>query len=96
MDSLLSASPGGLIEQAVLIHLFSGQSASLQISTWKKDVGSPIEVDFILKLTQFGLSLPVECKEALQVKKKHYNSILHYLYLTHQTIGLLISAAPLE
>ncbi len=96
VDPLLRASLGGLIENAVLIQLLSGQSASLQIGTWKKDAGSPIEVDFVLKLTQFGLSLPIECKAALQVKKKHYKNILHYLELTHQTIGLLVSAAPLE
>ena len=96
LDPLLRTSLGGLIENAVLIQLLSGQSASLQIGTWKKNAGSPIEVDFVLKLTQFGLSLPIECKAAMQVKKKHYTNILHYLDLTHQTIGLLISAAPLE
>lgn len=96
VDPLLRTSLGGLIENAVLIQLLSGQSASLQIGTWKKNAGSPIEVDFVLKLTQFGLSLPIECKAALQVKKKHYKNLLHYLDLTHQTIGLLISAAPLK
>jgi len=96
IDPLLRTSLGGLIENAVLIQLLSGQSASLQIGTWKKDAGSSIEVDFVLKLPQFKLSLPIECKATVNVKKKHFRNLLHYLDLTHQRIGLLISAAPLK
>jgi len=87
---------GGLIENAVLIQLLSGESASKHIGTWKKGTNSDIEVDFIYNLPELGLSLPVECKAALRIKRKHYKNIIHYLELTGQPVGILVSAAPLQ
>ena len=96
IDPLMRTPLGGLIENALLIQLLSGESESKQIGTWKKGANSDIEVDFVYILPELGLSLPVECKAALQVKSKHCKNIIHYLELTGQPIGILVSAAPLQ
>lgn len=96
LDPLLRTPLGGLIENALLIQLLSGKPAPTEIGTWKKGAGDEREVDFILKLTGLGISLPIECKASLQVKRKHYKNLMHYLELTGQKIGILVTAAPLQ
>ena len=43
-----------------------------------------------------GVKIPIECKAALTLRSKHYKNILHYLKLTGQDFGVVVSAAPLE
>ncbi len=87
---------GGLLENAVLINLLEGESAYKCLETWKKQTNSDIEIDFIQSYTDKDVKIPIECKAALSVKAKHYKNILHYLSLTHQNFGILVSAAPFE
>ena len=96
LDSLLRTPLGGLFENSLLIQLLAGESAFQSIGTWKKNSKSDIEVDFIYDLAEINMTVPIECKAALQVKKKHYKNVLHYLELTNQQYGILISAAPLQ
>jgi predicted AAA+ superfamily ATPase len=85
---------GGLFENAVLINLLSGQSAYAEIGTWKKGSQATQEVDFVL---QKGSSrIPIECKASLRTKKSHTNNVLAYLQAAQQSVGFVISAAPLE
>lgn len=96
LDPVLRTPLGGLFENALLINLLSGESVSRTISTWKKESRSDIEVDFAYDYPDLGITVPIECKAALQTKKKHYKNIIHYLELTHQRYGILVSAAPFE
>jgi len=96
LDPLLRTPLGGLFENSLLIQLLAGESASHSITTWKKGKQTDIEVDFVYDFPKLGITVPIECKAALKVKKKHYKNILHYLELTHQKYGILVSAAPFE
>ena len=96
LDSILRTPIGALFENSLLVQLLSGEPASHLISTWKKENQTDIEVDFIYRMSEFGITVPIECKAALYVKKKHFKNILHYLELTKQQSGVLVSAAPFE
>ena len=87
---------GGLFENAVLLNLLEGESASKTISTWKKNSKTNIEVDFILDSELHQNKIPIECKASLQFKKKHTSNVLNYLRLTNQKTGFVVSAAPLN
>lgn len=85
---------GGLFENAVLINLLSGRSAYAEIGTWKKGSQVTQEVDFVLQ--KGSARIPIECKAALGLKKSHANNVLAYLHAAQQSVGFVVSAAPLE
>ena len=96
LDPLLRTPIGGVFENSLLIQLLAGESAFHSITTWKSGNKNDVEVDFVYDLQESGIMLPIECKAALQVKKKHYKNILRYLDLTRQRYGVLVTAAPFE
>jgi hypothetical protein len=96
LDPLLRTPLGALFENSLMIQLLNGESAFHTITTWKKGGKVDIEVDFIYDLPSRNCRVPIECKAALLVKKKHYKNIIHYLKLTQQHVGVLISAAPFK
>ncbi|MCP4681403.1 MAG: AAA family ATPase [Desulfobacterales bacterium] len=96
VDPLLRTPLGGLFENAVLLSLVKSESARYSVGTWKKGKNSDIECDFIMDAPQLGVKIPIECKAALNVQRKHYKNIIHYLRLTGQKFGIVVSAAPLE
>ena len=101
MDSLrpeLRTPIGGIFENAALINILSGKSARKSVYTWKKGNNTSIEVDFILNLntSRMDVKLPVECKAATKLKKRHFSNLIQYLKLTDQSLGVMISAAPYE
>lgn len=96
IDPALRIPLGGLFENAVLLNLVKGESARYSLGTWKKGNNSDIEVDFVLDVPEFGVKIPIECKAALSLKSKHYRNLVHYLKLTGQGFGVVVSAAPLE
>ncbi|MCK5805396.1 MAG: AAA family ATPase [Lentisphaeria bacterium] len=96
VDPVLRTPLGGLFENAVLLGLVQGESARFSVGTWKKSAGSPVEVDFVMDVPEQRLKVPVECKATLEVKRKHTTNLLHYLRLTGQRLGILVSAAPLQ
>jgi len=96
IDPLMRTPLGGLFENAVIINLLSGESASKSIGTWKKGGNNDIEVDFLYDYAEKGIKIPIECKAALSVKSRHLKNVKHYLDLTGQRFGVVVSAAPFE
>ncbi len=96
IDPVMRKPLGGLFENAVLLNLFEGESARFSVGTWKKGSGSDIEVDFVMDVPDLGVKIPIECKAATKLRRKHYKNLLHYLRLTGQNFGVVVSAAPLE
>jgi predicted AAA+ superfamily ATPase len=66
------------------------------VGTWKKGGNTDIEVDFVMDIPGYNVKIPIECKAALKLNSKHYKNIIHYLRLTGQNFGVVVSAAPLE
>ncbi len=95
LDPALRTPLGGLFENAVLLSLLEGASAKKQIGTWRKGARSAVEVDFVMDAPELGLKIPIECKASLNVKRRHADSLVAYLRATHQSFGVLVSAAPL-
>lgn len=95
IDPALRTPLGGLLENAVLLSLLEASSARKQVGTWRKGAKSAVEVDFVMDAADAGLKIPIECKAALSVKRRHAQSLVSYLTMTHQPIGFLVSAAPL-
>ena len=83
-----------MFENAVALNLLEGSSTHAKIGTWKKGNNTDIEVDFILDLPEYNVKIPVECKAATRLYKRHYKNIIHYLSETNQKFGILVSAAP--
>lgn len=96
VDPVLRTPLGGLLENAVLLNLAAGESARFSVGTWKKEKSSDIEVDFIMDYPELNIKIPIECKATIKLKSKHYKNVLHYLRVTGQTFGAVVSAAPLE
>ncbi len=96
VDPLLRTPLGGIFENAVLLNLLSGESASKSISTWKRGGQADIEVDFVVDYGNGKVKIPVECKATTRVQKRHYKNINHYLDITGQSFGILASAAPFQ
>ena len=96
IDPALRTPLGGLFENAVLLNLLEGGSASKSISTWKKNSKTNIEVDFIFDSELHQRKIPIECKASLQFKKKHTSNVINYLRATNQKTGFVVSAAPLD
>ena len=95
LDPPLRTPLGGLFENAVLLSLLEGASAMKQVGTWRKNARSAVEVDFVMDAVEVGLKIPIECKAALAVRRRHTESVADYLRTTHQPLGILVSAAPL-
>ncbi len=93
---LLRIPLGGLFENSLIIGLMAGEPVRHEIGTWKKGKNSDIEVDVVLDVPEHNAKIPIECKAALTLKSKHYKNVLHYLKLTGQTFGVVVSAAPLQ
>lgn len=85
---------GGVFENAVLLNLHEGASAKKKIGTWRKGASSAIEVDFVMDASQLGLKIPIECKAALNIRRRHAANVVEYLRETRQRFGVLVSAAP--
>ena len=96
INQVLRIPLGGLFENAVLLNLVKGESARFSVGTWKKGGNTDIEVDFVMDIPEYNVKIPIECKAALKLKSKHYKNIIHYLRLTGQDFGVVVSAAPLE
>lgn len=96
IDPALGTSLGGLFENAVLLNLLEGGSASKTIGTWKKSSRDDVEVDFILDSEAHQLKIPIESKASLQFKKKHTGNVFKYLRATGQKTGFVISAANID
>lgn len=96
LDEKLRTPLGGLFENAVLLNLLEGGSAFKRVSTWKKGKSTDIEVDFLMDSEKLNCKIPIECKAAIKIQKKHYKNILHYLESTRQQAGVIVSAAPFE
>ena len=88
IDPALRTPLGGLFENALLLNLLEGGSASKSISTWKKNSKTNIEVDFILDSELHQRKIPIECKAFLNFKKKHIGNVINYLRITNQKLGL--------
>lgn len=96
LDSALRTPLGGLFENAVLLSLVEGESAKKQVGTWRKDAKSAVEVDFVLDAPSLEVKIPIECKAALTVKRRHVDSVVDYLNATGQRFGVIVTAAPFE
>ncbi len=96
IDPALRTPLGGLFENAVLLNLLEGGSASMSVSTWKKNSKTDIEVDFILDSELNKIKIPIECKASLDFKRKHSRNVINYLRATNQKTGFVVSAAPLD
>ncbi|MCP5045555.1 MAG: ATP-binding protein [bacterium] len=96
IDPMLRTPLGGLFENAVLLNLVSGESARFSVGTWKQGTKSDIEVDFVMDVPEPNIKIPVECKAAVTLKSKHYKNVIHYLKLTGQRFGVVVSAAPMQ
>ena len=89
LDPSLRTPLGGLFENAVLLNLLEGGSAT-------KSINTDIEVDFILDSERHQLKIPIECKASLQLKRKHSRNVINYLRGSGQKTGFVVSAAPLN
>ena len=79
---------GAVIENQTAIEL---ARSGTDLSGWKR-TPSGAEIDFIVK--QGDTVLPVECKAALTVNRKHMRGIAGYLRLYGLRTGYLASLAP--
>ena len=58
---------------------------------WKRTPAGA-EIDFVVK--RDGAAVPVECKAALTVNRKHMRGIVDYLWRHAAATGFLVSLAP--
>ncbi len=79
---------GGVLENQIAVDLVRSTDA---VSGWKKSsVGT--EIDFVLKGK--ATSIPVECKAALKISKRHLKGVADYLGLYSLPRGYIVSFAP--
>ena len=64
-----------------------------ELSGWKRSP-SGAEIDFIVK--RGATTVPLECKAALTVNRKHMRGVVGYLRLHGLRTGYLVSLAPYE
>jgi hypothetical protein len=96
LDPSLRTPLGGLFENAVLLGLLEASSAKKKVGTWRKGAKSAVEVDFVMDAVELGLKIPIECRAALSVKRRHTQSAVDYLQATRQSVGMIVSAAPID
>lgn len=89
VDSNARKSLGGVLENQVAVDLARD---GLDLNGWKK-TPSGGEIDFIVKI---GMqTIPVECKAALKIDRRHWQGVLEYLAQYGQKFGVVVSLAPL-
>jgi predicted AAA+ superfamily ATPase len=89
VDSLVRKSLGGIVENQLAVDLARD---GLDLNGWKK-TPSGGEIDFIVKI---GMqTIPVECKAALKIDRRHWQGVLEYLAQYGQKFGVVVSLAPL-
>lgn len=79
---------GAVIENQTAIEL---ARSGTDLAGWKK-TPSGAEIDFIIKRS--GTAVPVECKAALAVNRKHMRGVAAYLRQHGLQTGYLASLAP--
>ena len=79
---------GAVIENQSAIEL---ARSGRELSGWKR-TPSGAEIDFIVKRN--GTTMPIECKAALSVNRKHMRGLVEYLRLHGLRAGSLVSLAP--
>lgn len=79
---------GAVIENQTAIEL---ARSGRELTGWKR-TPSGAEIDFIVKRN--GTTVPVECKAALSVNRKHMRGLVEYLRLHGLRAGCLVSLAP--
>jgi len=53
------------------------------------------KLDSVSVTIDLGLKIPIECKAALAIRRRHTESVMAYLRTTHEPFGVIVSAAPL-
>ena len=81
---------GAVIENQTAIEL---ARSGAELSGWKRSP-SGAEIDFIVK--RGATTVPLECKAALTVNRKHMRGVVGYLRLHGLRTGYLVSLAPYE
>jgi len=76
--------------------LLEGASAKKRVGTWRRGARHAAEVDFVMDAAELGMKIPIECKAALAVRRRHIGAVVDYLRTTRQRFGVLVSAAPLS
>ena len=79
---------GAVLENQTAIEL---ARSGRELTGWKR-TPSGAEIDFIVKRN--GTTVPVECKAALSVNRKHMRGVVEYLRLHGLRAGCLVSLAP--
>ena len=79
---------GAVIENQTAIEL---ARSGRELTGWKR-TPSGAEIDFIFKRN--GTTVPVECKAALSVNRKHMRGLVEYLRLHGLRHGSVVSLAP--
>ncbi len=79
---------GGIMENQTAIEI---ARSGYELAGWKK-APAGTEIDFILK--KHDRTIPIECKAALDINKRHHKGILSYLELYGIDTGYIVSLAP--
>lgn len=81
---------GGIVENQVAIELADRFG---ELAGWKKS-SARIEIDFVGRIGE--RVVPIECKAVLQVKQTHLRGLRGYLRIHDQSVGVMVSLAPLS
>lgn len=79
---------GGVLENQVAVDLIRSVGV---LSGWKRS-SAGTEIDFVVK--RGNASVPIECKAALSVNRRHLKGVLDYLNLYSVPKGYTVSFAP--
>lgn len=91
LNPVLRGQLGGLLENLLTISLSQQNLGNPQISSWIQSDQQRTEVDFIWR---DKITVPIECKSALKINKRHFSSVQTYLVKTGLRIGIVASLAP--
>jgi uncharacterized protein len=81
---------GGILENQVAIDL---ARQSYDLCGWKRSP-SGAEVDFVVK--SGSTTMPIECKAAVQIGRRHIKGVQGYLAHYDLPVGVVVSFAPYE
>lgn len=79
---------GAVVENQTAVELARG---GRDLFGWKRTPAG-VEIDFVVKRN--GGAVPVECKAALSVNRKHMKGLVEYLRQHAAPTGVLVSLAP--
>lgn len=79
---------GAVVENQTAVELARG---GRDLFGWKRTPAG-VEIDFVVKRN--GAAIPVECKAALSVNRKHMKGLVEYLRQHAAPTGVLVSLAP--